>query len=1120
MARRWGTIFGDTIHGTKKDDIIKARGGSDTVYGYGGNDVIYDGGGNRYGNIDVVWAGSGDDTIHGGDSKGVLFGESGIDKIYGGSGDDDIYGGTENDELYGQSGNDLLFGGEHGNRDIIDGGEGIDTIHFGFAAGAVTLDLGDTTSSDPSTDPMDSAIAMVVKGDRDFVINVENIRGSNHADVLTGDHNDNTIEGWFGVDKLYGDAGDDHLYGQFDDDMLWGGAGRDYLNGGDGVDMLWGEDDGDMLYGVTGDDHLYGNAGNDYLHGGDGVDMLWGGDGVDTLVGGLGDDHLHGGLGDDHLDGGLGVDRYLFDTGIRMAGSGSDTIYDRDGGTLVFNRLMNTDGIMFTVVAGKVTITFPGETKINAPRVTIDYLTIVGSSQRSIYSNDLENVDSESAPMEQSAPTRTLFTAYYGPEESLLGTLYVGTNGDDTNFIGSDEADWIAGVDGDDIIDGRAGNDTIDGGQGNDILEGNRGNDRLYGREGRDTLNGGVGNDELYGGGRGDTLNGGAGNDILDGGAGRDILDGGAGDDNLDGGAGGDTLNGGAGGDTLNGGAGRDTLNGGAGNDILDGGAGDDILDGGEGADDYVLTLKTGHDLIQGDEDGGNLLFQDAELDDFSFSRDANDNVVLAIGSSSITISQEVYASDLYKAYYGADNRELGDLSVGTDANDRIRGSVDRDWILGLGGNDHLTGGIGNDRLEGGEGKDFLFGGSDDDNIYGGEGRDILYGGTENDTLDGGAENDLLSGGEGDDTLYGGEGDDKLYGGEGSDSYVFESGHGADYIHSDTDGGKLYFKDASRAEDLIFSRLNSGNDLKITLDGDSVTIVQSAYYESIYKIYYGSDDTSLGNMWVGTSRGDEITGSDDADWILGLQGWDVLQGAGGRDRLQGGEGRDHLFGGEDNDQLIGGADSDVLYGGLGEDIINGSQGADAAAYQDSSKGVRVSLLLQEQAQIDFDGTHGFFANGNEAVGDTLFSIENIWGSNHKDWLTGDNNNNRFIAEGGDDRIEGGQGTDTYIFEIGDGSDTIIDNKGDEMILRFGNSGIASYLAEDFDSSVFSRNGNNLEINLDKNADDGITDKITIVDAYLSEPSAEKGNTAFTINIEFDTGGSHTQQVLDLWSALT
>ena len=51
------------------------------------------------------------------------------------------------------------------------------------------------------------------------------------------------------------------------------------------------------------------------------------------------------------------------------------------------------------------------------------------------------------------------------------------------------------------------------------------------------------------------------------------------------------------------------------------------------------------------------------------------------------------------------------------------------------------------------------------------------------------------------------------------------------------------------------------------------------------------------------------------------------------------------------------------------------------------------------------------AQGGNAEGDTLTGIENVYGSNHADHLTGDDGRNRFYGLDGDDTLEGGAGND-------------------------------------------------------------------------------------------------------------
>ena len=88
-------------------------------------------------------------------------------------------------------------------------------------------------------------------GDR--FVSIENLLGSVHGDVLTGDGGANALDGGAGNDTLVGGAGMDVIYGGIGDDYLNGGR-LDSLYGGDGVDMLEGE--ATLLDGGAGDDKI------------------------------------------------------------------------------------------------------------------------------------------------------------------------------------------------------------------------------------------------------------------------------------------------------------------------------------------------------------------------------------------------------------------------------------------------------------------------------------------------------------------------------------------------------------------------------------------------------------------------------------------------------------------------------------------------------------------------------------------------------------------------------------------------------------------------------------------------------------------------------------------------
>jgi Animal haem peroxidase/RTX calcium-binding nonapeptide repeat (4 copies) len=156
-------------------------------------------------NDDLIYLGFGDDTG---------YGDGGNDIIYGGSGGDRIYGGAGNDTLYGE---DL--------PDVIDGGDGDDIIYGGDSGSSV-----------------------------------------GGFDQLIGGAGNDLIHGGVGIDKIFGNSGDDAIYGDGDTDP--------FMFGGDGNDIVDGGGEQDNLYGNAGDDLVIGGADKDILFGQEGDDIL------------------------------------------------------------------------------------------------------------------------------------------------------------------------------------------------------------------------------------------------------------------------------------------------------------------------------------------------------------------------------------------------------------------------------------------------------------------------------------------------------------------------------------------------------------------------------------------------------------------------------------------------------------------------------------------------------------------------------------------------------------------------------------------------------------------------------------------------------------------------------
>ena len=104
----------------------------------------------------------------------------------------------------------------------------------------------------------------------DTLVDIENIFGSKFNDLIIGDANRNTLNGFSGNDEIYGEGGSDRLLGQAGDDFISGGPEHDVLEGGAG---------NDTLNGGPGDDTLIGGNGADIF---EYTDANWG---FDEIVG-------------------------------------------------------------------------------------------------------------------------------------------------------------------------------------------------------------------------------------------------------------------------------------------------------------------------------------------------------------------------------------------------------------------------------------------------------------------------------------------------------------------------------------------------------------------------------------------------------------------------------------------------------------------------------------------------------------------------------------------------------------------------------------------------------------------------------------------------------------------
>ena len=446
--------------------------------------------------------------------------------------------------------------------------------------------------------------------------------------------------------------------------------------------------------------------------------------------------------------------------------------------------------------------------------------------------------------------------------------------------------------------------------------------------------------------------------------------------------------------DILWGGRGNDKLAGLAGNDRLEGGPGADVLDGGD-HDEYRLDdddITTLRDNIWGDTA-------------WYKASDAGVTIDLAAG----TAAGGDAAGDTLTSIESVRGSDHADMLTALDddpATELLTGST----LWGDKGDDTLHGGTGVDFLWGGRGSDKLMGGMGRDHLEGGAGADVLDGGDGFDTAsyelsDAGVTVDLATGtaagghAEGDtltsiESVYGSQHADVLTGPDGPDVSSFLVGRKGDDTLLGGGGRDL---------------LHGGPDADVLDGGEGF---DTAYYS-------GSDAGVTIDLAAGTAAGGDAEGDT-------LKNIEIVQGSDHADTLTASVVGSYLYGGEGDDELNGGAGNDNLHGGAGADTLDGGEGEDIVSYTHSDAGVTVDLAA---------GT----AAGGDAEGDTLTSLEEVWGSEHADMLRAGVAGSRLFGRGGDDVLEGGAGDDYLDGDLRDGvgADTLNGGAGDDTLVGGG-----------------------------------------------------------------------------------
>jgi Ca2+-binding RTX toxin-like protein len=902
-----------------------------------------------------------------------------------------------------------------GNFRLIGDGSGIDTIDG---------TLVDSRGADTITLHMDL---------REGAINYQDGWGGNtisSAGYFSINYNtviENAIGSW-GNDRINGNAAANRLQGLLGNDTLRGYGGADTLDGGAGDDLYL------LIDGVAA--QIVDSAGLDRVEtnlrsltlaeGLENVRFVGDADADFDLIGNALDNKVEATGGDNVFNGGGGQDTLSYAgaaAGVALSlalsaaqatgGSGIDRISGFEhliGGQ--FDDLLSGDAQANRIEGGD------GADSLNGG-AGADTL-IGGSGDNHFWIDNAQDVVVSSGWSETlhldlaSYVASANFATYY--LERAGGVDLTATAADSRIYagLGNDRIDAGAGIDtvsyehasGGITINLIAGGFSVSGAMGQDQLLGvewligSRHGDRWIGSAGADTLAAGIG---------ADTLQGGAGDDVYRGlTAAHQVIEASGGGHDRAEYQGGQVqladfvedgvlaywgmpefqvpvsieLSGNALNNLLRGGDLADTLKGGAGNDRLEGGNGQDMLDGGSGAD--TMVGGSGGDHYWVDDSGDLIVAEVPQPVDFlhlkasDYSLPMNIYTVFIETAAATRLVGSAYANLIYAG--------SGDNYI--DAGDNLIWFVG-DMNVDIVSYEHASGGVQIVR----NGSGFL--------VTGASGRDELLNVEKviasnfNDRIEGDAQADTLDGGAGADTLIGGAGNDTYVLDRVDDVLVEQAGGGhADWAHyqyaqavlpDQVENGRLLLEGGGQLVGNALGNLLLGSGGADTLDGGAgADTLDGGAGDDVYRVDDVADVTGETGTWFAAGGTDKVLAS--VSHTLG-QGIEQLELLGNASISAYGNALDNL--------LIANNGNNTLYGGSGVDTVS---------YTKAAAAVTVSLETSNAQATGGSGT------------DTLRLIEGLIGSAHNDRLTGNGLWNLLDGGLGDDTLEGGQGSDTYVID--------------------------------------------------------------------------------------------------------
>ena len=995
-------------------------------------------------NYDSIAGAGGGKTVEGDNQDNNLSGTNYDDVLVGNGGNDTLNAGNGNDRLIGGAGNDTLNGGAGNDAYLWNWGDGMDTISDGdnhdrisFGAGIYPSDL--TFRQVSNTDDLQ----IIVKGNENQGMIIKNFFWRQN----------------YKIEDLY-------------------------FNNGERLSLpdinltLRQSDDGEIIRVKDNVKVVYANGGNDTVHGSNNADVIYGGDGFDTLNGNNGDDLIIGGRGNDIINGGNGNDTYVWNLG-----DGLDEITDY----VPSSTESKQDKIKFGSGIVPEDISFRREN--SNLRVIVNNDDTQGIIVKDFFSNGYNKIEQVEFTNGQTIDISQGMTLV----QSDASETFSGTEFNDIIYgMGGD--DDISAGNGDDIIIGGKGNDVVNGGNGNDTYiwnlgdgfdtiidyvpssteskqdkikfgEGITASDLSFRRNGydliinvKDEINQGIKIVDFYSNSYNqvETVEFADGSTLdLTAGLTFTYMDKA------------DTESASDGNDIIYGMGGDDNISAGNGDDVISGGTGNDVVNGGNGNDTYIWNLGDGFDTIIDYVPSSTESKQDKikfgegiAPEDVTFRHVGYDLMINVNGDP----SQGMKIVD----YFSNSHNEVEYVEFADGTSFRINDGVTFKYDDG----DETVGAT--------DGNDIIYGMGGDDNISAGNGDDIIIGGTGNDIVNGG---------------------------NGNDTYIWNLGDGfdtiTDYVPSSTESkqDKIKFGEGIAPEDVTFRHV--GYDLMINVNGDPsqgmkiVDYFSNSHNEVEYVEF--ADGTSFrinDGVTFKYDDGDETVGATDGN--------DIIYGMGGDDNISAGNGDDIIIGGTGNDIVNGGNGNDTYIWNLGDgfDTITDYVPSSTESKQDKIKfgegisfddlsfyrnGYDLFIYVKNDFGQGISVKDYFYGSNNEveyielADGTTVnidsevqineniptqtivgtINDETLTGGIGNDTINGDDGSDIITGNQGNDVLNGGNDDDVYVWNMGDGFDTITDEHGEFDIISFGEN-IA------YEDLTFSRVGDDLLINV--NAD--------------------------------------------------